>query len=140
MNTTLFYYLNISIRVITILMGVFIVSNWLNLPTESNDSVQWIGWVMIAVGSVRLIMYLLKWKDFMKKNQDSVNEKHEENIPYSIRYYLVSLIHTFVDSLTIFRRSFLAKFSNHFGMRIIWPWYKECSCLFIQITVILRHV
>ena len=77
MNTTLFYYLNISIRVITILMGVFIVSNWLNLPTESNDSVQWIGWVMIAVGSVRLIMYLLKWKDFMKKNQDSVNEKHE---------------------------------------------------------------
>jgi hypothetical protein len=80
MNTTLFYYLNISIRVITILMGVFIVSNWLNLPTESNDSVQWIGWVMIAVGSVRLIMYLLKWKDFMKKNQDSVNEKHEENI------------------------------------------------------------
>ena len=35
---------------------------------------------MIAVGSVRLIMYLLKWKDFMKKNQDSVNEKHEENI------------------------------------------------------------
>lgn len=61
-------------------MGVFIVSNWLNLPTESNDSVQWIGWVMIAVGSVRLIMYLLKWKDFMKKNQDSVNEKHEENI------------------------------------------------------------
>lgn len=80
MNTTLFYYLNISIRVITILMGVFIVSNWLNLPTESNDSVQWIGWVMIAVGSVRLIMYLLKWKDFKKKNQDSVNEKHEENI------------------------------------------------------------
>ena len=80
MNTTLFYYLNISIRVITILMGVFIVSNWLKLPTESNDSVQWIGWVMIAVGSVRLIMYLLKWKDFMKKNQDSVNEKHEENI------------------------------------------------------------
>jgi len=80
MNTTLFYYLNISIRVITILMGVFIVSNWLNLPTESNDSVQWIGWVMIAVGSVRLIMYLLKWKDFIKKNQDSVNEKHEENI------------------------------------------------------------
>ena len=80
MNTTLFYYLNISIRVITILMGVFIVSNWLNLPKESNDSVQWIGWVMIAVGSVRLIMYLLKWKDFMKKNQDSVNEKHEENI------------------------------------------------------------
>ena len=80
MNTTLFYYLNISIRVITILMGVFIVSNWLNLPTESNDSVQWIGWVMIAVGSVRLIMYLLKWKDFMKKNQDSVNEKHDENI------------------------------------------------------------
>ena len=80
MNTTLFYYLNISIRVITILMGVFIVSNWLNLPTESNDSVQWIGWVMIAVGSVRLIMYLLKWKDFMKKNQDSVNKKHEENI------------------------------------------------------------
>ena len=80
MNTTLFYYLNISIRVITILMGVFIVSNWLNLPTESNDSVQWSGWVMIAVGSVRLIMYLLKWKDFMKKNQDSVNEKHEENI------------------------------------------------------------
>ena len=80
MNTTLFYYLNISIRVITILMGVFIVSNWLNLPTDSNDSVQWIGWVMIAVGSVRLIMYLLKWKDFMKKNQDSVNEKHEENI------------------------------------------------------------
>ena len=61
-------------------MGVFIVSNWLNLPKESNDSVQWIGWVMIAVGSVRLIMYLLKWKDFMKKNQDSVNEKHEENI------------------------------------------------------------
>ncbi|MFZ4567618.1 MAG: hypothetical protein ACOYND_01120 [Bacteroidota bacterium] len=80
MNTTLFYYLNISIRVITILMGVFIVSNWLNLPTESNDSVQWIGWVMIAVGSVRLIMYLLKWKDFIKKNQDSVSEKHEENI------------------------------------------------------------
>ena len=80
MNTTLFYYLNISIRVITILMGVFIVSNWLNLPTDSNDSVQGIGWVMIAVGSVRLIMYLLKWKDFMKKNQDSVNEKHEENI------------------------------------------------------------
>ena len=80
MNTTLFYYLNISIRVITILMGVFIVSNWLNLPTESNDSVQWIGWVMIAVGSVRLIMYLFKWKDFIKKNQDSVNEKHEENI------------------------------------------------------------
>ena len=80
MNTTLFYYLNISIRVITILMGVFIVSNWLNLPKESNDSVQWIGWVMIAVGSVRLIMYLLKWKDFMKKNQDSVNEKHDENI------------------------------------------------------------
>jgi hypothetical protein len=61
-------------------MGVFIVSNWLNLPTESNDSVQWIGWVMIAVGSVRLIMYLLKWKDFIKKNQDSVSEKHEENI------------------------------------------------------------
>ncbi len=80
MNTTLFYYLNISIRVITILMGVFIVSNWLNLPTESNDSVQWIGWVMIAVGSVRLIMYLLKWKDFIKKNQDSDSEKHEENI------------------------------------------------------------
>jgi hypothetical protein len=80
MNTTLFYYLNISIRVITILMGIFIVSNWLNLPTESNDSVQWIGWVMIAVGSVRLIMYLLKWKDFIKKNQDSVSEKHEENI------------------------------------------------------------
>jgi hypothetical protein len=80
MNTTLFYYLNISIRVITILMGVFIVSNWLNLPTESNDSVQWIGWVMIAVGSVRLIMYLLKWKDFIKKNQDSDSEKNEENI------------------------------------------------------------
>lgn len=80
MNTTLFYYLNISIRVITILMGVFIVSNWLNLPTESNDSVQWIGWVMIAVGSVRLIMYLLKWKDIIKKNQDSDSEKHEENI------------------------------------------------------------
>ena len=80
MNTTLFYYLNISIRVITILMGVFIVSNWLNLPTESNDSVQWIGWVMIAVGSVRLIMYLFKWKDFIKKNQDSDSEKHEENI------------------------------------------------------------
>ncbi|GDX65409.1 hypothetical protein LBMAG36_04750 [Chlorobiota bacterium] len=80
MNTTLFYYLNISIRVITILMGVFIVSNWLNLPTESNDSVQWIGWVMIAVGSVRLIMYLFKWKDFIKKNQDSDSEKNEENI------------------------------------------------------------
>lgn len=80
MNTTLFYYLNISIRVITILMGVFIVSNWLNLPTESNDSVQWIGWVMIAVGSVRLIMYLLKWKDFIKKNQDSDSENNEENI------------------------------------------------------------
>ncbi len=80
MNTTLFYYLNISIRVITILMGVFIVSDWLNLPTESNDSVQWIGWVMIAVGSVRLIMYLLKWKDFIKKNQDLDSEKHEENI------------------------------------------------------------
>lgn len=80
MNTTLFYYLNISIRVITILMGVFIVSNWLNLPTESNDSVQWIGWVMIAVGSVRLIMYLLKWKDFIMKNQDSDSENNEENI------------------------------------------------------------
>lgn len=80
MNTTLFYYLNISIRVITILMGVIIVSNWLNLPTESNDSVQWIGWVMIAVGSVRLIMYLFKWKDFIKKNQDSDSEKNEENI------------------------------------------------------------
>lgn len=80
MNTTLFYYLNISIRVITILMGVFIVSNWLNLQTESNDSVQWIGWVMIAVGSVRLIMYLFKWKDFIKKNQDSDSEKNEENI------------------------------------------------------------
>ena len=35
---------------------------------------------MIAVGSVRLIMYLLKWKDFIKKNQDSDSEKHEENI------------------------------------------------------------
>lgn len=80
MNTTLFYYLNISIRVITILMGVFIVSNWLNLPTESNDSVQWIGWVMMAVGSVRLIMYLLKWKDFIMKNQDSDSENNEENI------------------------------------------------------------
>lgn len=80
MNTTLFYYLNISIRVITILMGIFIVSNWLNLPAESNDSVQWIGWVMIAVGSVRLIMYLLKWKDFIKKPQDSEIEKHDENI------------------------------------------------------------
>lgn len=92
MNTTLFYYLNISIRVITILMGVFIVSNWLNLPTESNDSVQWIGWVMIAVGSVRLIMYLFKWKDFIKKNQDSDSEKMKKTYNKCILLLLISIM------------------------------------------------
>ena len=58
----LMFYLNIIVRLLTVILGILIVSNIIGLKPEQLHSVQWMGYALIVFGTLRLLWYIIQFK------------------------------------------------------------------------------